>query len=147
MSNSGFELGLDDPANAGVFAVTDGDLPALAAAARDVGLRICRVDLEGCHDKRTLLARLAAQLDFPAGFGGNWDALSDNLTDLSWLPADGYALLFSDADDFYHAAMADFSTLLDILEDASRAWAEHGVPFWAFLEMDDVEHDPSAGNA
>ena len=42
-----------------------------------------RVDLAGCSDKATLLARLAAALQFPDWFGHNWDALSDCLTDLS----------------------------------------------------------------
>jgi len=46
-----------------------------------------RIDLAGCTDKATLLARFAAALHFPDWFGHNWDALSDCLTDLSWLAA------------------------------------------------------------
>ena len=33
-------------------------------------------------DGRPTSVRLAARLDFPTGFGGNWDALTDNLRDL-----------------------------------------------------------------
>lgn len=137
MSDSGFEfdMGLEDSSRAGVFAVGDGDLGDLAAAARDAKLRVCRIDLEGCTDKRTLLMRLATQLDFPNGRGGNWDALSDSLRDLSWLPAKGYALLFSDAGTLRAAAADDFDTLVEILGEASSSWAETQIPFWAFLEL------------
>ncbi len=84
MSHDDFGLGLHDINNAGVYAIDSDDIGALVAAMRDAGLKVIRIDLEGVADKRTLLARLAAQLDFPAGFGGNWDALSDNLRDLQW---------------------------------------------------------------
>lgn len=135
MSDSGFDMGLEDVSQAGVYGVGDGDLGGLAAVARDAGLRVCRIDLEGCSDKRTLLMRIGTQLDFPAGWSRNWDALSDGLRDLSWLPANGYALLFSDADDLRQGSAADFDTLLDVLSEASARWAEDNVAFWAFLEL------------
>ena len=137
MSYSGveFDMGLGDPGRAGVFSVVAGDLGGLAAAARDAGLRAFRIDLAGCADKRTLLMRLAAQLDFPSGRGRNWDALADALRDLSWLPGKGYALLFNDAGTLQAAHPDDFATLLDILTEASDSWTEASVPFWAFLEL------------
>ena len=126
MSDSGFDMGLEDVGQAGVYGVAHGDLGGLAAAARDAGLKVLRVDMESCTDKRTLLLRIGTQLDFPAGWGRNWDALSDALRDLSWLPANGYALLFGPA---------DFDTLLDILAEAAASWAGDNVPFWAFFEL------------
>jgi len=74
MNHDAFELGLHDINNAGVYAIGNGDLGPLSAAMRDAGLRVVQIDLDGCQDKRTLLMRLAARLDFPTGFGGNWDA-------------------------------------------------------------------------
>ncbi len=137
MSDSGFDMGLGDPQRAGVYAIDSGDSGALAAAARDAGLRVCRIDLAGCRDKRTLLMRLATQLDFPAGSGRNWDALADSLRDLSWLPAgNGYALLFDDAGPLRAHGADDFDTLLDILQEAAASWAGAGIPFWAFLALD-----------
>ena len=135
MSESGFDIGLGDPSQAGVFEVDSADLPALAAAARDAGLLALRIDLAGCDGKRALLLRLATVLDLPAGRGGNWDALMDALRDLSWLPANGYALLFGDAGDLRQASPADFDTLLDILAEAAASWAGDNVPFWAFFEL------------
>ena len=65
MSHDDFGLGLHDINNAGVYAIDSDDIGALAAAMRDAGLKVIRIDLENVADKRTLLARLAAQLDFP----------------------------------------------------------------------------------
>ena len=133
MSDSGFDMGLGDVAQAGVYAVAHGDLGGLAAAARDAGLKVLRVDLEGCTDKRTLLLRIATQLDFPPGMGRNWDGLSDALRDLSWLPAPGYALLFDGTAQLHAALPHETDVLLGILQEASQWWAEADVPFWAFL--------------
>ena len=40
MSDSGFDLGLDDPARAGVFFVTADDIATLDMATRDAGLLV-----------------------------------------------------------------------------------------------------------
>ncbi len=87
-----FTLALDDPRQAGVFFVTGDDLDALAASALDADLLLRRIDLRDCDGKDALLARLQDALAMPPS-GHNWDALSDRLRDLSWLPAPGYALL------------------------------------------------------
>lgn len=137
MSESGFDLGLSDPARAGVFLVAADDLASLDVLARDAGLRAWRIDLGECRNKATLLLRFATLLEFPPGFGRNWDALSDALRDLGWLRADGYALLLEGAAELRAADQASYDTLVDILAEASRAWAESGVPFWAFVALPD----------
>ncbi|MFT4178530.1 MAG: barstar family protein [Thermomonas sp.] len=135
MTDSGFDLGLDDPRQSGVFFVTADDIATLDMAARDAGLLTRRIDLRGCNSKATLLLRIGNALDFPAGSGRNWDALSDMLRDQSWLPASGYALLFEDAGQLRDADETAFDTLLAVLEEASEAWADADVPFWAFLAL------------
>lgn len=135
MTESGFELGLDDPARAGVFFVTSSDLDVLGAAGRDAGLRARRLDLLGCTNKATLLLRIAVALDFPLSAGRNWDALSDCLRDLEWLPGPGYVLLFDGAGELHRDAEADFDTLVEVLDEASAEWAKRKVPFWAFLAL------------
>ena len=148
MTDSGFDLGLDDAQRAGVFFVTGDDLDTLTAAAQDAGLLVRRIDLLGCSDKRTLLLRMALALDFPATAGHNWDALSDSLRDLSWLPARGHALLFDGAGEMRDADEESFDTLLSILDEASADWAGRGQPFWAFLALreEDFEDMEAAGN-
>lgn len=135
MSESGFDLGLSDPARAGVFLVAADDLATLDALARDAGLRTWRIDLGECRNKAMLLLRFATMLEFPGTFGRNWDALSDALRDLSWLPAGGYALFLEGAADLRAADAASFDTVVDILAEVSKSWAESDVPFWAFVAL------------
>ncbi|MFC7521537.1 barstar family protein [Xanthomonas populi] len=134
MSAGDFALNLSDPQQSGVYQADTDDLDTMAALARDAGLRILRVDLASCSDKHMLLLRLATQLDFPASFGRNWDALSDALRDLAWLPAaHGYALLIDGADILARTAPKDRNTLLDILDEAATSWAARRLTFAAFV--------------
>jgi RNAse (barnase) inhibitor barstar len=88
-----------------------------------------RIELAGCTDKADLLARIAVALRFPAWFGHNWDALSDCLCDLSWLPAAAYRLEFLHADALREAAPETFATLCEILDEAGDFWHAEGVGF------------------
>lgn len=133
MSPSGFGIDMQDTSQAGVFEVDAGDLAPLAAVARDAALLVRRIDLEGCQDKRALLLRIATALDFPPGWGRNWDGLFDALRDLSWQPAPGYLLTLDGAAALRAAQPRDFQALVGVLEDASHEWAGAGVPFWALL--------------
>ena len=126
MSESGFDLGLDDPSRAGVYFVTTDDLRTMGMAARDAGLVARNIDLRGCTTKATLLLRMSSALDTPNGSGRNWDALSDQLRDLSWLRG---------ADE------ASFDTLLDLLQEAATDWAQRRIPFWAFLALPEDEFE------
>ena len=141
MTGSGFDIGLDDPQQSGVFFVTAGDIATLGMAARDAGLDVVRIDLQGCRDKSTLMLRLATALDFPAGSGRNWDALDDRLRDLSWLPASGYALLFDAAHALRDADETSFDTLLELLDEAATDWAQRDVPLWSFLALPEAEFE------
>ena len=141
MNDSSAELGLTDPHRAGVFFVTGEDLATVEAAVGDAGLLVRRIDLRGCEDKASLLLRLAKALDFPAGLGRNWDALDDALRDLAWLPASGYVLLFDGASELRDADETSFDTVLEILDEAATDWADHDVPFWAFLALPEEEFE------
>jgi hypothetical protein len=140
MSDSGWELGLADADNAGVYFVTSDDLDTLGVAARDAGLQVRRVDLEG-GDKRQILLRIATALDFPRTFGHNWDALSDSLRDLSWLPNAGVALLFDNGGALQQSEGDSFDTLLEILEETGQAWAGRDIPFWSFIALPESVFD------
>ena len=135
MTDDDFCLNLDDPQQAGVFFVTEDDLDTLASSAQDAALLLRRIDLHGCDGKQTLLQRLADALALPHDQSRNWDALSDQLRDLSWLPARGYVLLLSHAASLRDTDEASFDTLLNIAEDASLAWQQHAQPFWVFLAL------------
>ncbi len=141
MSDSGFDLDLGDPRQAGVFFVTHADIAPLAAALRKAGQLTRRIDLHGCADKQDLLSRIAAALEMPDGWGVNWDSLLDALRDLSWLPAPAHALFFDEAVHLRNADEESFDILLEVLEDAAADWADAGQPFWAFLVLPDEEFE------
>ena len=119
------------PAGAAVLVMdlTPEAVAALLRLAASLGLDAVRVDLGGCRDKQEFLARTAAALGFPDWFGGNWDALFDCLTDLSWRPAAGYVLILEHAADMRRHAPEALDSALAVLGDAASAWRERGRPF------------------
>ncbi len=124
-----------DPANNGVYYLDHNDREALVEAAAAVGLRPAAIDFSGCAGKDDALARIAAALEFPDWFGGNWDALADCLGDLSWLPADGQLLLFDAAWDWRERDGEEFATLLDICGEAAQGWLRERRPFWVAIPL------------
>jgi RNAse (barnase) inhibitor barstar len=134
MSTEG-SLDLTQADDGGVYFVDAADFEALAAAAEEGHLYVCRADLAGCHDKGELLRRLAAALKLPSGFGHNWDALVDSLRDLGWLHGIGHALLLDHANDLRQAAAKDFDTLLGILHESASFAIGQNRPFFAFLSL------------
>lgn len=107
------------------------------AAANALGFTVAAIDFGGCTGKDDALARFARALRFPDWFGGNWDALQDCLSDLSWLRADGYLLLLDDVAQWRAADPESFGITLDILEQAGNAWRLQLKPFWAVLPVAD----------
>ncbi|HEX7054819.1 MAG TPA: barstar family protein [Burkholderiales bacterium] len=112
---------LGDAARSGVYRAPEP--AALPEAARAAGLDLVRIRAEDDP-----LGRIAAALDFPAWFGGNWDALEDCLGDLSWRSAGGHVLLF----ETYPRGEA-LGVLLDVLRASADYWAQRGRPFFALL--------------
>ena len=119
---------LTDPERAGVYRVTR--TLELEDAIRGTRLHFARISLRGAADRDAILAALAQALAFPEWFGGNWDALEDCLTDLSWASAEGYVLVLTDT----AATPADeLGILLDILGSAAEFWRARARPFFAVI--------------
>jgi RNAse (barnase) inhibitor barstar len=126
------EAKLPDSAHAGPYLAPQ-DLRALSAAVKKSGLKLVRIDLAGVHDKQHLLDAVAAAFRFPEWFGGNWDALEDCLTDLSWDKAPGYVALFEHASEFAKRAPHEFATAVEIFESVAEYWDEQDKPFWTLF--------------
>lgn len=114
------------------------DTEQLQAAASKAGLACHVLDLSGCTSLLEAVETLATALQFPDWFGHNLDALMDCLTDLSWLPAPGQVLLLTGTASPAAADPQGFATLLEILTEATRTWAENDVPFWVFADAPDL---------
>lgn len=97
-------------------------------ATRGSALQVSRIDLAGAADKDALMERIARALEFPSWFGGNWDALEDCLTDLSWSKADGHVLLLEGAAEL---PADERGILVDILAAAAAWWIDRKRPFFA----------------
>ena len=92
------------------------------------------VDLSRVRTKAELLAALAGAGGFPAGFGGNWDALADSLGDFSWRPAGGYVLHLRESAAVQRALGAEWNTFLEVLRKAAAEWKARGKTFIAFVD-------------
>ncbi len=121
---------LSDATRSGVYRAPRSD--DIEDAARGTRLDLARVDLAGVQDKEALLARLATALALPDWFGGNWDALEDCLTDLSWRAGSGHVILIKEHGEL---PADDLGVLLEVLAAAAEHWATRGLPFFAvFLD-------------
>lgn len=109
-----------DPKRSGVYRTARAD--EILDATSDTGISVARI---ASAPKEGLLENIARALDFPHWFGGNWDALEDCLTDLSWRDADGYVLLLEGA-----RPGDELGVLIDVLRTAAEHWAGRGKPFF-----------------
>lgn len=76
-----------------------------------------------CRTAAALFQEFARALKLPDYFGHNWDALEECLADLEWLPAKGYVLAVTEAEQVLIKEEDDYSTFLEVLSDAGEAWA------------------------
>jgi RNAse (barnase) inhibitor barstar len=76
---------------------------------------------------------IARALRFPDYFGHNWDAVYDCLTDLNWLPAAGYVLIFDGFERLANDDPGQWKTGLTVLRDACAFWAPLRTPMYALL--------------
>jgi hypothetical protein len=117
---------LNDASRSGVYGAPRDDV--IREVVRGSGLRLADVSLKEAQPKEEILLRIARALDFPDWFGGNWDALEDCLSDLSWHEAQGWVLVFR---EFEALSRDDLGVLMDVLGSSAEYWAEQGRLFFA----------------
>ncbi len=75
----------------------------------------------------------ARALTLPAYFGWNWNALSECLRDLRWIPAQHYLIVITDSTQLLADEPDEHPTLLKILERAAASHSNNiGKPPTAF---------------
>ena len=106
----------------------------LRAAASEANFSLFDADLKGIKGKQNLLNALARAASFPPEFGANWDALADDLCDLSWCgEVAGYVLLLRNVSDTFGLSANDREIAQDILADTVVYWRQRNKPFWVFF--------------
>ncbi len=101
----------------------------LAARAGAAGWRLFHVDVSAATGKDDVLDAWRSAADFPGWFGGNWDALADSLSDLSWIHAAGYVVLFEGGVELSQNDQRSADTNSSIMDEATAHWADNGTPF------------------
>lgn len=121
--------------SAGIFRLNRGDLPALKAAAGELGQAFFVVDLSRARNVPGFIKAMQRDLHFPDWFGRNLDALLDCLTDLSWHPAAGYVIVLSESESL-KATPTSLAALNEVLSCAVDKWNERGIAFRIFYLQD-----------
>lgn len=121
------------PEQSGVY-LAPADTSALRLAATRGKLAWMEIDSGEARNKSQFLTECARDLEFPDGFGGNWDALADCLQDLSWRPAPGHVVLWRGASRIASAVPGDFATALEIFRDTATYWKERDRVFIVLLD-------------
>ena len=99
-----------------------GERPESALAVPS-GFAARTIDGRRARTKNGLLSELARMLEFPAGSGRNWDALEELLADLEWLPAKGYLIVVTDADQLLADDSEGYDTFIQIAKEVAKEWA------------------------
>ena len=108
-------------------------LAGLRARAVVQDIAWCELDLDGVTTKKKFLDYCARALKFPAGFGGNWDALADSLEDLSWQPATGVVVHWRNGAAFAKHT-DEHSAALEIFTAAARYWKQRSRLFLVLVD-------------
>jgi len=124
---------LKEAKGCGVFKLINSPEDILREANR-ANLLVCRFDFADTKGKADFLSTIAKALNFPDWFGYNWDALEDCMTDLSWLDARGYVLLFENIRPFAESHPADFATALEVCNAVAEHWRNAATPLWVFIQ-------------
>ena len=83
----------------------------------------------GIRDRETLFDVIERLMEFPY-FGRNWDALSDCLGGLEWLPASGYVILYEEPQHLFKTSKDVLMTFFEIIISSAKEWSMRGVPFF-----------------
>ena len=91
--------------------------------------KLIHLDGFNISNYKSLFAEISTKMEFPDYFGHNWNALYDCLTDLSWLPADAYFIVWQNSSKLLLESPDDFWLFLDIATDSAEWWSSRGTPF------------------
>ena len=126
-----------DSGESGLF-LLEGDVDAnvvrLQSLAR--GYDYIWLDANAVSDKSDFLQQAKTAFHLPDYFGENWDALTDCLMDLSWLPGPRWVVLVRGLERLFGLDPQSYQTIFEILDEARTFWEEQEQPFIVLLGED-----------
>lgn len=115
-------------------------------------IRVITLDAQNMKNLNDMYLHFSNGFKFPDYFGNNLNSMDECLTDLEWLPADSYLLVFYNADWFLNEENeVVLDGVLSILNSAGAEWStpiKEGsewdrckIPFHTvFIENEDSDH-------
>ena len=97
------------------------------------GYVVAVLDGEAAGSRAGFFTEIARELAFPDYFGKNWDAVYDCLTDLNWLPAEGYVLIFDGFGTLARTAPDQWQIGRKVLAEACQFWQPLRTPMFVLL--------------
>lgn len=83
--------------------------------------------------KADFLRMAGAAMEFPSYYGHNWDAFEELITDLSWIEARGFVLIYDSVWPFARHDPAGWRQARTILAEAVTYWRATPTPLYVLL--------------
>ena len=83
------------------------------------------------------LQEAAEAMHFPDYFGNNWNAFDECISDLEWIPAQGYIIFYSNFMKFAKKDPNQFKIALSIFQVAVDYWQGEKIPMYVLLQKDE----------
>jgi len=94
-----------------------------------LGLSVLEGSVAEVKTDKELFSVVAEAMKFPDYFGNNWDALDECLSDLDWLPVDGYLLILRDAGKGWSRDPYLLGCFVTAWLESAEYWVEKQTPF------------------
>lgn len=117
------------------------DISLIQELSNEFGYKLFYLNGVEIKNKKDLFTTFSIVLEFPEYFGNNWDALTDCLRDLEWLPTyKGYILVYINPELFAWNAPSEFETFLEIVNTVSKYWSDQKKKFLLILNSYDLKN-------
>ena len=100
-----------------------------------LGLTLLEGSIADVKTDEELFGIVASAMRFPDYFGNNWDALDECLSDMDWLPAEGYLLVVRDSAEGWSQNPYVLGRFLTAWLEASEYWVQEKIPFHLVFVM------------
>lgn len=98
-------------------------------------LAVMNGSLASVSSEKELFTVISSAMGFPNYFGNNWDALDECLTDMEWLPADGYLLVLTESSNVWTRCPYVLRRFITAWLEAADYWRNNQTPFHVLFTM------------